>query len=211
MFKILGNIPRNHFHLACSGGTDSMTMMNFLMKYPKNKFDVLHFNHGTECCEEAETFVVDFCTKNGIEYHIGRISRERREGESREEYWRNERYAFFKKFSDEKIIMTHHLNDCIETWIMTSMRGIPQLIPYSNPKYNIIRPFLLVPKAEIDDWIKRNNVEHVYDRSNSDTTLTRNYVRHVMMDHVRHLNPGIEKTISKMILEKYREETKIDR
>lgn len=186
-----------------------MTMLNFLMRYPRNRFDVLHFNHGTACCDEAEKFVADFCAENGINCHIGRISHERRRDESQEEYWRNERYAFFKKFSDEKILMSHHLNDCIETWIMTSMRGIPQLIPYCNPKYNIVRPFLTVPKSEIEDWIRRHGVKYVYDRSNSDTDITRNYVRHVMMEHVRRLNPGIEKTVTKMVLERYRKEIEI--
>lgn len=203
MLKILGQIPREHFHLACSGGSDSMAMMHLLLKYPRNRFDVLHFNHGTPCCGEAESFVKDFCTARGIELHVGRMTAERRSGESQEEYWRNQRYAFFKKFSDEKIVMTHHLSDCVETWVMTSLNGRPQVIPYCNPKYNVIRPLLLNPKSAIEKWISDNRIEYVYDRSNSDTDINRNYVRHVMMKHILRINPGIEKTVKKLVLENY--------
>lgn len=204
MLKILGHIPIGEFHLACSGGSDSMAMMSFLMKYPRNKFDVLHFDHGTPYCKEAREFITDFCKKHGIECHVGTISRKRNPDESQEEYWRNERYAFLKKFSEKKIVMTHHLTDCIETWVMSSMCGNPQVIPYYNPKYNIVRPLLLNPKSAINDWIKDNKVEYVYDKSNSDTSIKRNYVRHVMMKDIYHVNPGIEKTIKKIVLKNFK-------
>lgn len=205
MLKILGKIPISHFHVACSGGTDSMVLVDFLRRYPKNKFDIIHFNHGTECCNEAEEFIKEFCTENHIELHLGKISRDRKKNESQEEYWRNCRYEFFKKFSDEPILVSHHLNDCIETWVMTSLHGNSQLIPYRNEKYNIIRPFLTVPKSEINDWIKRHNVKHVYDRSNSDTALNRNFVRHKMMKYILTINPGIETTIKKKIIKAFEE------
>lgn len=205
MLKILGKIPTSHFHVACSGGTDSMVLVDFLRRYPKNKFDIIHFNHHTECCNEAEEFVKKFCADNNIELHLGKISRDRKKNESQEEYWRNCRYDFFKKFSDEPILVSHHLNDCIETWVMSSLHGNPQLIPYRNEKYNIIRPFLAVPKSEINDWIKRHNVKHVYDQSNSDTTLKRNFVRHKMMKDILTINPGIETTIKKKIIKAFEE------
>lgn len=207
--KILGNIPRCNFHVACSGGSDSMILVNLLMKYPKNKFDIIHFNHGTEYCDEAEEFVVEFCKSNNIVCHVGRINRNRKPDESQEEYWRNCRYEFFKKFSNEPILMSHHLNDCIETWIMTSLNGNPQIIPYYNPKYNIFRPLLAVPKSEIEEWAKRHNVKYVIDKSNYDTKIKRNFVRHVMMKNVLKINPGIEKTIMKKVLKEFNDMKKI--
>ena len=109
-----------------------------------------------------------------------------------------------KATDDEKIVMTHHLTDCIETWVMTSLHGNPQVIPYYNPKFNIIRPLLLNPKSAINDWLEHNKVEYVYDKSNSDTTINRNYVRHVMMEHIYRINPGIEKTIKKIVMKNFK-------
>lgn len=200
--KILGNIPKQHFHVACSGGSDSMVLVDFLRRYPRNSFDILHFNHGTECCQEAEDFIKAYCEKNSIELHLGKIGRNRKKNESQEEYWRNCRYSFLKKFSDEPILMAHHLKDCIETWVMTSLTGNPRLIPYHNPKFNIFRPMLLVSKAEIEGWIERHHVEYVLDRSNLDTSITRNYVRSIMLKDVYHVSPGIEKIIRKKIMNK---------
>lgn len=205
MLKILGKIPSGKFHVACSGGSDSMVMLDFLMKYPKNDFDVIHFDHGTECCVEAVEFITDFCGKHGIDCHVGRISGSRAAGQSREEYWRNARYEFFAGFSDRPIILSHHLNDAIETWIMTSMHGNPQIIPYRNPKYNVIRPFLSVPKTEIAAWAKRHSVEYVVDRSNYDVNIRRNYVRHELMPHIYKLNPGIEKTVWKQVMRNFKD------
>lgn len=197
--KILGHIPKIHFHVACSAGSDSMVLVDFLRKYPKNDFDLLYFNHGTESCQEAESFLKEFSTETGIKLHIGMISRIRSTEESQEEYWRKERYNFLSKFSSEPILMAHHLNDVIETWTMTSLHGNPKLIPYFNHRYNVYRPMLCVSKSEIRDWAKRHNVKFVLDKSNYDISIRRNYVRHEMMDSIYRISPGIEKILSKKI------------
>ena len=153
MFRLIGRIPKTHFHLACSGGSDSMIFVDFLQRYPKHKFDLLYFNHGTECCTEAQKFVEQYGKEHNIKVHVGYITEypEKQKTESQEEYWRNCRYEFLSKFKSEPIIMCHHLNDVIETWVMTCMSGKPNLIPYYNPKYNIIRPFLCVSKKQIKE------------------------------------------------------------
>ena len=204
MLRVLGKLPVEKFHFACSGGSDSMVFLDFLRRYPKNRFDVLHFNHGTQYCDEAESFVKAKCAEFGIECHVGRIGRRRAKGESQEEYWRNERYAFFEKFKASPIVTCHHLGDAVETWVMSSLHGEGKLIPYRNARYNIMRPFLCTPKSEIEDWAERHGVEYVTDGSNFDISLNRNFVRLKMMDLVREINPGIEKTIAKKIRDAYR-------
>ena len=46
-------------------------------------------------------------------------------GESQEEYWRNERYAFFEKFKSSPIVTCHHLGDAVETWVMSLSPSAP--------------------------------------------------------------------------------------
>ena len=206
MFKILGKIPKD-FYLACSGGTDSMIFLDFLMKYPKNKITVLHFDHGTSYCKEAHEFMYNFCIEHKLSFVMESIppNDKKQKEESWEVYWRRCRYNFLSQFKDKPIVMCHQLNDCIETWVMTSMTGIPRLIPYHNSKYNIIRPFLCVSKKQIDNWKKNHNVKCVIDGSNYDIRMKRNFVRHVMMKDIYTLNPGIEKTVRKLILYEYEE------
>ena len=197
MLKVIGKIPAGKFHFACSGGSDSMVFLDFLLRYPQNKFDVIHFNHGTKYCDEAERFVTAFCKKRGIVCKVGRSSRERRKEESQEEYWRNERYRFFSKYKRLPIVTCHHLGDVVETWIMSALHGEAKLIPYRNERYNIIRPFLITPKADIEDWAKRHKIKYVIDGSNMDVSLKRNLVRLEMMPLVLQVNPGIEKVLAK--------------
>ena len=197
MLKIIKEIPRVHFGLACSGGIDSMVMLDFLRRYPKNHFTILYFNHGTEHGQEAEEFLTKFCEKNDLELKIGRIKNEKKSKESLEEYWRNERYAFFDDFHGQ-VITAHHLQDSIETYIFTALRGHAKLIPYQRGKY--LRPFLMVPKSEILKWAKRYSVEHIQDPSNVENDHCRNIIRNEMMPIVMKVNPGIEKTVKKLIL-----------
>lgn len=92
-------------------------------------------------------------------------------------------------------ITCHHLDDAVETWVWSSMHGNPKIIPYSRG--NIIRPFLLTKKKELEAYCERYGLIPVDDPYNRDTDLTRNYIRANMMEHVRVVNPGIDTVIIK--------------
>lgn len=172
-----------------------MFFLNFLLRYPKNQFNLLYFNHGTEHGADAQRFLERKSEELGLELIVGNIQREKLKSESPEEYWRNERYGFFNTVVNP-IITCHHLSDCVETWIMSSLRGESKLIPYR--RNHIIRPFLLVSKEDMNtpvlNWIE--------DPSNTDTKYTRNLVRHELMSTVLKINPGIDKTIKKKLLQR---------
>ena len=202
MFNLLGNIPKDPFYVAVSGGKDSMVFLDFLMKYPKNRFELLYFNHGTVHGQEAENFLIQFCKENELVLHIGKVSREKEKGESPEEFWRKERYAFFERF-DKTIITCHHLADSLETWIFTSLRGNPKLIPYMRGKF--LRPFLMVPKNEIEKWTVKYSVKHVEDPSNKSLKYSRNKIRHQLIPIALSINPGLDKTIKKLIVKEFME------
>ena len=59
--------------------------------------------------------------------------------------------------------------------------------------------FVLHRKRDLELWARLNNVPLIEDDSNADTCYTRNYVRHVMMQNVLKVNPGIHKTIAKKV------------
>lgn len=202
MLHLIGKIPQEHFFIAVSGGIDSMVLLSLLQKFPKNKFSVLHFNHGTEHGKLAEQFVINYCQSHHLQLFAGNISRTKEKKESWEEYWRNERYAFFKLFNG-KILTAHHLNDAVETWIFTSLRGNGKLIPYQRD--NFIRPLLACEKTKILTWGQKNDVPWIEDESNAENEHSRNIIRNELMPTVKKINPGIEKTVKKMILEKWRE------
>ena len=197
MIKLQGKIPRE-VYVACSGGVDSMAVVDFLRN--NHKVNIVYFDHGTQHSTIAGVFIGNYCSKHNLPLMYGRITRERERDESQEEYWRNERYKFFSTINAD-IITCHHLDDCVETWVWSSLNGTGKIVPYRNN--NVIRPFRLTRKRDFELWADLKNVPHVEDDSNTDTCYTRNYIRHEMMPHVLRVNPGIHKTIAKKVRDEY--------
>ena len=194
MIKLLGKVP-DKIYVACSGGPDSMAALSFL-KNSKRDVKVAHFDHGTLHADDARTFVVDYCKKHNIEYVLGTVQRKRDPNESREEYWRNERYRFFEELGTP-VVTAHHLNDVAEWWIFTSLHGEPKLTPYQNG--SVIRPFLITPKRELLTWLKRRDVPFVTDPTNKNLAYMRNLIRHRIMPQCMKVNPGLTKVLKKKI------------
>lgn len=197
--RILGSIPKEPFVIACSGGMDSMVLVNFLMRWRQNKISLAFFHHNTKDCDRAMPFVEKFANDHGLPFHIGKVQKCREKGKSLEEYWRDERYQFLSTFRCP-VLTAHHLQDVIETWVYTSIRYVaPSIIPYRRD--NVIRPFLLVSKSEIKDWAERFDIKYVDDLSNYDNAHMRNYIRQMMTIPIFVINPGIEKMIRKKIIQ----------
>jgi tRNA(Ile)-lysidine synthase len=201
MIKLLGSIP-NKIAIAASGGPDSMATLDFLSR-SKRDILALHFNHGTKHAYKAERLVADYCEDKDIPCVIGNISRDKYKSESQEEYWRNERYAFFSNYYDYKIITCHHLDDAVETWIFTSLNGTSMLIPYKRD--NFLRPLLSTRKSRLVSWCDRKKVPYIVDPSNSDTKYMRNFIRHVLLPNALIVNPGLYKVVRKKVLKAYNE------
>ena len=174
-----------------------MAVVDFL----KNNHDVTvcYFDHGTAHSRHAQKFVAHYCTDNNLPIIMGTIGyAQAKPGQSKEEFWREERYKFLHGIN-APVITAHHLDDCVETWVWSSMHGTGKIIPYVNK--NVIRPFRGTRKRDFQMWADLKNVPHVEDDSNADTCYTRNYIRHEMMPHVLRVNPGIHKVIAKKVKE----------
>lgn len=171
-----------------------MAVVDFLKR--KHDVTIAYFHHGTKHGEEAMSFVAKYCTDNDLPMLLGTIPiEERSKDESEEEYWRNKRYDFLSKCGP--VITCHHLDDCVETYVWSSMHGTPKVIP--TIRGNVLRPFLTTRKQEFVSWCERNNVPWIEDTSNTNTQYTRNYIRKEMMPHVLRVNPGIHSMVKKIV------------
>lgn len=194
MLKLLGKVP-NTVNIAFSGGSDSVVCTDFLLRRKRN-IRLLYFDHGTEHGKEAKQFCIEYASQQNIPIHIGECFYPKSEKESLEEYWRKQRYLYFSSWEDP-VISCHHLNDVLETWVFTSMHGIPKLIPYRHG--NVIRPFLLNTKTHITEWAITNNLHWLEDPSNLDVKHPRNRIRHNIVPEILKINPGIYKTLIKKL------------
>ena len=180
MIRIIGKIP-NKVVVACSGGIDSMVVVDFLLK-GKRDVKLAYFNHDTFHSKKAQNFVESYANKNNLDLLLGQVQG-RKGKRSIEEFWRDERYLIFEKIKSDFIITCHHLDDSVETWIMSAMHGKCKLIPFHREP-NIYRPFLLTSRSMFKNYAERKGVTWIEDPSNAETTYTRNYVRHTMMPHI---------------------------
>ena len=193
MIKIIGKIPKGEFGVACSGGVDSMAILDFLINGNYKPY-VIYFNHNTEHGHEAEKFITNYCNDKGLKIFVGRT--ELKPTSNKEKVWSDLRYDFFSKF-DFPIITCHHLDDCVETYVFSCLRGFQSVIPYQRA--NIIRPFLLNEKSEFYKWCKEKNVPFIEDESNDFVDHSRNRIRHNIIPESLIVNPGLKSVVRKMI------------
>ena len=196
MIKLQTKLPKD-IYVACSGGVDSMAALDFLRR--KHNVIVLHYNHGTGHGNYAATWMYNYCRTNNIGFILGKNDVDKPKGMSQEEHWRNVRYNFLDNYNDKPVITAHHLDDCVETWLFSSMHGTGKWIP--SKRNNVLRPFRLTRKRDFELWVNLNNIPYISDDSNNDLCYNRNYIRHKMMPHVLRINPGIHKVIAKKMKE----------
>ena len=194
--------------IACSGGPDSMALLFLLCelkdKY-KNEIIVCHVNHQKreESKEEAE-FVKDYALRHNclFEYFI----LPHKEKTNFHSYAHKERYNFYErvlKKYDAKVIMTaHHATDLAETVLMRIVRGAT-LKGYSGfqresrqDDYTIIRPLINLTKAEIKEFVDKNNIPYRNDYTNEEDHYTRNRIRHHVLPMLEKENKNFYKHIS---------------
>lgn len=192
MIKVLFPLPKQ-IYVAFSGGVDSVAVVDFLSK--KHDVTCAFFHHGTKNSDRAYEFVSKYCTLNNLPLMVGFISKDKPKSLSFEEYWRIERYKFLNPL--DVVVTAHHLDDCVETYIWSSLHGkpkVPNLI-----RGNVLRPFLTTKKSELIDWCVRKNISWCEDLSNEDEKYTRNYIRKNLVPHALKVNPGLHKTVKKIV------------
>jgi tRNA(Ile)-lysidine synthase len=195
MIHLLTSIPFQ-FILACSGGVDSMAAADFFRRGKKN-FKLAYFHHSTPQADEMMKVVKRYGYLYAIDVEVGYLQTDPPKGQSREMFWREQRYAWLLSLN-MPVITCHHLNDVVETWIFSSLHGQPKLIPAING--NVLRPFLLNEKQELIDWCQKHNVKWHEDASNADVRFPRNRIRHVILPECLKINPGLAKVLRKKLL-----------
>ena len=190
-----------------SGGADSMCMLLILLSLMQElDLDIIvaHVNHGIRG-EEAKRdadFVEAFCADKGLAFELAnadipRIAKET--GTTSEEAGRNYRYSFFcelaEKYRAEKIAVAHNSDDNAETVLFNIFRGsgigglkgiLPKRsISCKGSKYTLIRPVLVLSRAEIEEGLEEAGQDFCTDRTNSEDTYARNRLRNTILPMAR--------------------------
>ncbi len=176
-------IPDAPFFVAVSGGIDSIAAAHLLHRMYPGKCKIFHFNHNLrEQNNEMERMVLEFAEDNKIAaYTIKRIQ----DGELTEKALHKARQEAYRSLNAD-VVLGHHLDDAVESYIMRTVQGNPEYIPIPRitgfpSGYNIIRPFIRTRKADFEKYAKNNDLLKyvVQDETNQDPTYCRrNHIRH---------------------------------
>ena len=197
---------------ALSGGADSVALLKILGKM-REKYDIAlyaaHLNHGIRGAEadRDEEFCVRLCRSEEIEIDCAKAdipAEARKSGTGTEECARNVRYRFLEEIAEKrgcnKIATAHHADDNIETVLLHMIRGsgLSGLTGIKPKRGKIIRPLLVCRKSELEKMLAQEGSEYVTDSTNSEVDASRNYIRHMVLPHIYHLNGSADKAIGRM-------------
>ena len=196
--RLLGMLPQQPVWVAFSGGIDSVAVWDFMRRSRTVK--LAFFDHGTPNSQRARQFIESDPQFANVEVRIGINHSNKGDSESWEEFWRQQRYQFLDTL-DGPVVTAHHLDDCIETYVWRMCHGRSDTIPYRRG--NIIRPFLGTPKQSFVDWCLRHQLRWCEDTSNYDLGYTRNHIRHRVIPELLTVNPGLAKTVFKVVMAEY--------
>jgi tRNA(Ile)-lysidine synthase len=189
-------VPGDRVLVGVSGGPDSMALLHLLSRLApelKIRLGVAHLNHclrGRSADRDAGAVNRAAAALN-IPCHMGRarvMKVKRKLGLSLEEAGRRVRYAFFNKTMADagysKLALGHHLDDNAEQMLMallrgTGPRGLSGIAPVRGKR--IIRPLINARRAQIDEFVCREEISCVSDSSNHDLRFVRNRIRHRLL------------------------------
>lgn len=111
-------------------------------------------------------------------------------------------YEIKKKYNFSKIVIAHHINDAIETFLLNFSRGTGLkglLNMYKNDNEDILRPLLDrgYTKSDLINYCKKKNLPWREDISNSKNVYKRNLIRNKIIPILKEINPSLEYTFVK--------------
>jgi len=199
--------------VALSGGADSMALIHYLSSISNDfgfKVIAINVEHGIrgEDSISDSLFVKDYCDKNDIPllfYSVDAPKKAKDDKLSIEQAARLLRYeCFYRAISEkkcDKVATAHHQSDNAESILFNLFRGTG-LKGLCGIKGNfdglIIRPFLSISKDEINEYVSKNQIPFVQDKTNLDDQYTRNYIRLNILPKIKEIFPDIDKNLYRL-------------
>ena len=174
--------------VACSGGPDSMALLDQLNKQGKD-IVVAHVNYKhRDTADRDEKIVKEYCKKYDIPVRVLYPVHEKGNFQA---WARDVRYAFFEEVADEfdtkLLYVAHQMDDVIETYLFQKNRNM--ICDWYGLKeksvrhgYQIVRPLLNFTKGELQQYCNDNGVSFGIDESNLTNHYTRNVIRHTQIE-----------------------------
>lgn len=180
--------PNQRFLLGCSGGLDSVVLLNALHRIFAEsdqgfELRVVHIDHDLQApSSDWAKQVVAQCEALKIEVIVKKV---KVAAGNLENEARNARYAAFREVValDEVLVLAHHQQDQAETVLMRllSGSGVSGLAAMrevqTQDQLTIFRPFLNTSRDEIQQYAVNHQLQWVDDPANHDLSFDRVVMR----------------------------------
>ena len=195
--------------IAVSGGVDSVVLLHALNRVSKPlnvSLHVAHLDHQirSESTDDA-AFVRDLCDQLGVPCYVesydvlglakqGKLSIEMAGRQARRELL--QRVA--ARVDADRIVLAHHQDDQVETFMIRLLRGSGQSGLASMRIHQGLwwRPLLGCSRGQILDYARQHELSWVEDESNNNPVYLRNQLRHQLIPQLLEINPNIGRQLA---------------
>lgn len=198
-FVVSGGVPA--VAVALSGGRDSAALLHAAAAWrdvagAPVRLVALHVHHGLQADADAwEAACARMAAAVGAEFHVRRVRVSADAGRGIEEAAREARYAALDALCAEAgatlLLTAHHLDDQAETVLLQLLRGAGldglSAMPMARQRrVTLLRPWLDVPRSDIDAYARAHALAWVEDPSNDDARYARNALRPLLAGMAGH-------------------------
>lgn len=181
--------PGARLAVAVSGGADSMTLLDVLVRLRERwgfRLAAVHVHHGLRgtAADRDAAFVRAAAAARGVPVSVVRLDPGlRAPGQSVQVWAREARYAALeaerRRLRASGILTAHTRSDQAETLLLNLLRGTgPRGLAGIPPiRGRILRPLLAVERTEIETYAARRGLAFREDASNRSEAYTRNRIR----------------------------------
>lgn len=195
--------------VAVSGGVDSVVLLHLLRSVASDcnvAIRVAHLDHRVRPESERDADFVRFlCREWGLPCQFGRVDvpeLAKEQGLSLEMAGRQARREYLQAAADtlgcERIVLGHHCDDQLETFLLRLLRGtgISGLAAMQKLQGRWWRPLLNVGRQQLLDYARQQGLRWVEDETNRDPVYLRNRLRHQVVPRLREVNPQLDERLA---------------
>ena len=190
--------------VAYSGGLDSSVLLNAVVALNLTvPVMAIHIHHGlSKHADQWLAHCQSECQRLGVSFHFEKVNLLNKSATEDissdmtsgiELAARQARYQVFNQYLQvgDGILMAHHQNDQIETFMMRLMRGsgLTGLCAMDKQRElgqgQLLRPLLDFSRIDLEEYALQNNISYIDDDSNRNTEFDRNWWRHDLLPKLK--------------------------
>ena len=193
--------------VALSGGVDSVVLLHLLYSLQKKHHFTLnttHVHHGlSKNADKWVKFCEKLCTQLSVPLDVHYVKLPQKKSLGIEGEARRLRYEKLFQYQSDLIVLAHHADDQVETFLLQLIRGAGvkglSSMAHFDGSRRLWRPLLNTPRSAIESYAKQHKLKWVEDESNQNIDFDRNFIRSKVLPILKNRFNHIIKVISRSI------------